>query len=156
MYFFHVGVTVENLQTAIHFFTKGLNCELRSERKLSGDYLSLTLGDDRIHSAEIALLDFPNGPTLELVEYNQKTIESASSLINIGSYHIAHFVTNMEVCLQKLFDLGCNLLGEEFVTIPSGPYTGKRIAFISTPLNVILELIEFDPLDRSTDTLKAH
>ena len=153
MYFFHIGITVKNLQTAIDFFIKGLNCELRSKRKLSGDYLRLTIGDDRILEAEIALLDFPNGPTLEIVEYNQKLKDSSFSLINIGTYHIAYFVTNMEDCLQKLFDLGCNLLGEEFVTIPSGPFAGKRIAFIGTPLNVILELIESDPLNSSIATL---
>jgi hypothetical protein len=50
----------------------------------------------------------------------------------------------MEECLENLFALGCKLLGEEFTQIPSGPYAGKRIVFLATPLNIILELIELD------------
>jgi catechol 2,3-dioxygenase-like lactoylglutathione lyase family enzyme len=142
--FFHVGITVDNLERAIHFFTSGLNCELKSTRKLSGDYLRQVIGDERIHSAEIALLDFTNGTTLELVEYDEKIQEDQPNLISVGSYHIAHFVTNMEECIQNLFALGCKLLGEEFTKIPSGPYAGNRIVFLATPLNIILELIELD------------
>lgn len=142
--FFHVGITVDNLERAIHFFTRGLNCELNSTRKLSGDYLKQVIGDERIHFAEIALLNFTNGTILELVEYNEKIQEDQLNLISIGRYHIAHFVTNMEECLENLFALGCKLLGEEFTQIPSGPYAGKRIVFLATPLNIILELIELD------------
>ncbi len=140
--FFHIGITVSDLDAAIFFFTEGLDCKLVTKRELKGDYLAKALGNTAIKSATIALLELTHGPILELVEYNRVIDKSYDSTQHNGVHHLAHFVKDIENTVNKLLQLGCTYLGDPDVRIPSGPYSDCRIIFLKSQFNVTLELIE--------------
>ena len=140
--FFHIGITVGNLDDAIAFFIEGLECKLLTKRELKGEYLSKVLGNIAVETANIALLEFNHGPILELVEYNRVLDKEYNSIQHNGVHHLAHFVGDIDQAVNKLLKLNCTQLGDADVRIPSGPYADCRIVFLKSPFNVTLELIE--------------
>jgi lactoylglutathione lyase len=140
--FFHIGITVSSLENAITFFTEGLDCTLISRRELKGEYLGKVLGNPSIRKANIALLEFKSGPVLELVEYDSVLSSEYVEIQHNGVHHLAHFVTDIEETINRLLSLGCRLLGNREVKIPSGPYLDCRIAFLKGPFNLTIEVIE--------------
>ena len=139
--FFHAGFTVNSLGEAKNFFVEIFDAEVLSERSLRGEYLGLVLGE-KIVGASIALLQLSQGPIIELVEYNTTTNDCRHSISNVGVSHLAHFVSNIDAFLEKARQLGAHPIGEINQIIPGGPYLGKRIIFLRTNFNLLLEIIE--------------
>lgn len=140
--FFHIGVTVESLSETIPLFTELLEYKLLSERELSGSYLGNVLGDPQLVGAKIAMLQSKSGPLLELVEYSYNEGDCRHSIVSFGVYHLAHFVSDVDLFLESAKEFGICPIGSISEKIPSGPFKGKRIVFLHTRPNLILELIE--------------
>lgn len=140
--FFHIGITVESLSETILLFTELLEYKLLSERELSGNYLGNVLGDPQIVGAKIAMLQSKDGPFLELVEYSYNNGECRHPIVSFGVYHLAHFVPDVEIFLESAKEFGMCPIGSTSEKIPSGPFKDKRIVFLHTRPNLLLELIE--------------
>ena len=140
--FFHVGITVDSLPTALEFFVGLLECAIISERTLKGDYLGRVLGDEQITGAKIAMLTMKQGPVLELVEYPVLKEACEHSINTLGMPHIAHFVSDIELFTSRAEEYGAEPIGSKNQIIPAGPFQGKKIIFFRSNFNFLLEVIE--------------
>ncbi len=140
--FFHIGITVESLERAKAFFIDLLECRLVSERTLTGEYLGKVLNQTQIKHAKISFLQMKKGPILELVEYSKKENSFALPIYQIGAFHLAHFVSNLDEFMERAKSFDLEPLGSLGEIIPAGPYEGRRIVFFRTNFNVLLEIIE--------------
>jgi hypothetical protein len=109
---------------------------------LAGVYLGAVLGDHQIVGAKIAMLEMKNGPILELVEYSYKDGPCDHTIVNFGIYHLAHFVSDMDLFLKSATRFGILPIGSIFEKIPAGPFKDKRIVFLRAESKILLEIIE--------------
>ncbi|NLY49468.1 MAG: methylmalonyl-CoA epimerase [Firmicutes bacterium] len=125
----HIGIAVNNLQTALEFYEGilGIKCtgqERVEEQKVTTAFLPL--GD-----TELELLEStdPTGPVARFIEKRGE-----------GLHHIALQVDNIEAVLEKMKAAGVRLLDET----PRGGAGGTKIAFLHPKASggVLLELTE--------------
>lgn len=125
----HIGIAVNNLQTALEFYEGilGIKCtgqEQVEEQKVTTAFLPL--GD-----TELELLEStdPTGPVARFIEKRGE-----------GLHHIALQVDNIEAALEKMKAAGVRLLDET----PRGGAGGTKIAFLHPKASggVLLELTE--------------
>lgn len=125
----HIGIAVNNLQTALEFYEGilGIKCtgqERVEEQKVTTAFLPL--GD-----TELELLEStdPTGPVARFIEKRGE-----------GLHHIALQVDNIEAALEKMKAAGVRLLDET----PRGGAGGTKIAFLHPKASggVLLELTE--------------
>ena len=145
--FFHVGLTVADLDEARDFFHEVFDLEVVSERELTGGYLGSMLGDSEIESAKIAMLKLSQDSLLELVSYTCRNDEAGfsyagDSIKSIGQVHLAFFVddlTRFEIDNQNYL---VSDFSDQFEIIPRGPLAGSKIKFFHSKFGCILEIIE--------------
>ncbi|MGB3770023.1 MAG: VOC family protein [Rhodococcus sp. (in: high G+C Gram-positive bacteria)] len=104
----NVGITVDDLDAAIAFFTD-LGLTLLDRQTVSGEWSDTAVGLDGNHS-NIAMLRTPDGHGhLELVEYlHPKPIESDATPPNrIGTHRVAFSVDSIDDALTVAARHGC-------------------------------------------------
>lgn len=145
--FFHVGLTVADVDEARDFFHKVFDLEVVSERELTGSYLGNMLGDSAIESAKIVMLKLSQDSLLELVSYALRNDAAGysytgDSIKSIGQVHLAFFVddlTRFEIDNQNYL---VSNFSDQFEIIPRGPLAGSKIKFFHSKFGCILEIIE--------------
>lgn len=113
----HVGVVVKDLNEAISFYTKVLECEI-----------SGTSENERL---KIVYLKAGES-TIELLKYKQDDVERATGIID----HLAFYVEDMDKALNRVREYGAKMLlekpmdnGHQKIMFFQGP-DGERIEFV--------------------------
>jgi catechol 2,3-dioxygenase-like lactoylglutathione lyase family enzyme len=145
--FFHVGITVIDIDEARDFFHTVFKLEVVSERELTGAYLGNMLGDSSIQSARIAMLKLSEDSLLELVSYDKLNVQSDlhssnGEITKIGQVHLAFFVEDLLEFEREHSDVLLSNFADEYEIIPRGPLEGSKIKFFHSKFGCILELIE--------------
>ena len=125
----HVGIAVKDLDEAIRFY--GENFDLESEgieeiREQKVKVASILVGESRI---ELLQSTDPNGPVAKFIEKKGE-----------GIHHIALEVERIEWTLQKMREMGVQLIDEK----PRSGAHGMKIAFLHprSTKGVLIELCE--------------
>lgn len=138
----HVGITVSNLDEALHFFRDLLGLEALPFREVSGERAGTILG---IPGASLRLsgVKTPDGKNVELIEYLASKGERINLKIsNYGVTHISFVVDDIQKMYEDLTARG--------VTFISPPYWGGKtiagmdwgVCFLKGPDGISVELMQ--------------
>lgn len=129
MQYFHTALSVNNLEESQVFYEAVFNLKFRS----SGERIELkskfiNLEDENHNVIELFKHDDPISLKDDLMDFQ-----------NVGIKHIAFIVENIEEVIENALKHGASLVWP----IKQG-ITVKRIAFISDPNNIPIELVELN------------
>lgn len=144
----HIGLTVPDLAQAETFFSDVLGCEKAASfgpfRDDEGTFMKDLLNvDPRAVVNTITLMRCGFGSNIELFDYDapdQKVVQPKNS--DIGGYHIAFYVDDIDAAAAYLRDKGIKtLMGPLPVT--EGPAAGQTILYFYAPWGLQFEAISF-------------
>ena len=144
----HTGLTVPDLQAAVHFFVDVIGCQLVTTfgpfRDDAGSFMSDTLDvHPRAVIERIALLRCGMGSSIELFQYSAP-VQRADPPKNsdIGGHHLAFYVDDMTAAVDYLKARGVRMLAGP-LSITDGPVAGQTINYFLAPWGLQLELISY-------------
>ncbi len=138
----HFGLTVSNLDEALHFFRDMLGLEATEARETSGERPEIILGIKGA-SLRLAIVKVPDGNNIEVIEYlNPRGTKLDLRTCNPGVPHIAFVVDD----IQKMYED----LGAKGVKLVNPPYWGGRsvagpgwgVCFLRGPDGISIELMQ--------------
>lgn len=136
----HVGISVRDLGRALAFWEAFLGVSHRDPRSVSGDFIENLVGEPAIR-LEIAWLDIPGGPALELVEnHADGTRDVPPGTIHSGAVHLCLAVPDVAAARDRALAAGGTQASKQIVEIPAGPFKGARHVFVRDPDGVSIEL----------------
>jgi catechol 2,3-dioxygenase-like lactoylglutathione lyase family enzyme len=131
----HVGITVEDLETAIAFYRDVLGLSVLDRFEVAGEAFATGVDVDGA-SASFAHLD-GDGTRIELVEYDPVGADDTGGAIDdTGAKHVAFDVEDLAAFYSEL---------PESVTTLSTPQTtesGTTILFLRDPDDNLVEVLE--------------
>ena len=146
----HLGMTVPDMDAAIHFFEQGLGAHLLW--RVGPFHESPTAA--HIDSVEIAMLRLGPSMNLELLAYTadaqRKTMPSN---VDLGAGHIAFFVDDLQAAAESLRKHGAELLAGPLEGAGEAK-KGERIWYWKTPWGAFMEILsrpEHMPYESTTD-----
>ncbi|MDA2979812.1 MAG: VOC family protein [Actinomycetota bacterium] len=137
----HIGVTVEDLEAAMAFWTGFLQVDPLWHLYLDAPYLSSITGYPKL-AIEACMIPLPGGVFLELLEY--QTSGKASNdmgTANPGNVHICFEVSDVDAAWSRAVALGARSRSPETGTISSGPNMGNRACYLRIHDDVTIEIV---------------
>jgi catechol 2,3-dioxygenase-like lactoylglutathione lyase family enzyme len=143
----HIGITVPDLDEAVDFFVNVIGCEPFYELgpfQSDGDWMRTHLN---VHPTTVMrrlkFLRCGNGSNFEIFEYeapDQRTEQPKNS--DIGGFHLAFYVDDMDAAVRYLAGKGVTILGEPTLRT-SGPSAGQSWVYFLAPWGLQMELVSF-------------
>ncbi len=144
----HHGLTVEDLDRSIDFYTKVLGFSVRHRQVQENEYTSNMLGhqDVRISVAQLVLDGAPvgdSGHLIELIEWQRPPGRRAElrDFPDISTAHLALGVRDLDVIIERAAEFGSRP-HSEVQDITAGINRGGRVVFLRDPDGAWLELLE--------------
>ena len=143
----HIGFTVPDLEDAHSFLVDILGCEemyrLGAKRSDDDDWMHSHLGvHPRTVITEIRFYRLGSGANFEVFLYQsadrQRTQPRNS---DIGGYHIAFYVDDLDAAVQYLRDSDVEVMGEPTASKQSAE--GQRWIYFRSPWGLQFELVSF-------------
>jgi methylmalonyl-CoA/ethylmalonyl-CoA epimerase len=127
----HIGIVVDNIESGIQRY-----------KALFGFVPVSEVVDDPLQKVSVVLLSNPesDGAPIELIA--PLTDDSPVSNIlkgNVRLYHLCFLVENIEETLETFRSNGAIIISGP---VPAELFEGKRIAFVYSPDNYVVELLE--------------
>jgi len=143
----HIGVTVPDLDEAVKFFVEVMGCEAFYKMgpfKADDDWMAVNLGvPARAEIPQMQLVRCGYGNNLELLQYK---VEGQSSVMpknsDLGGYHVAFYVDDMDKAVAYLKTKGVKFLGEP-TKMTAGPSAGETWGYFLSPWGMNLELVSY-------------
>ena len=143
----HIGITVPNLDEAVDFFVNVIGCEPFYDLGLfqsDGDWMRTHLNvHPKTVMRRLKFLRCGNGSNFEIFEYeapDQRTEQPKNS--DIGGFHLAFYVDDMDAAVRYLASKGVTILGEPTLRT-SGPSAGQSWVYFLAPWGLQMELVCF-------------
>lgn len=155
----HIGITVPSVDEAVKFLVDVMGCEsffsIGPFGPFDDDWMTQNLNVNPKAVIKIAtLVRCGNGPGLEVFEYtspDQKPNPPKNS--DIGGYHIAFYVDDIDKATQYLRDNNIKVLGEPH-SLPGTPMEGLRWVYFLSPWGMQMEIVSYpkgQAYEKSTD-----
>ena len=127
MKFFHVALSVKNLEESRTFYEDVFALKFRAQ------------GERPELGVKFVILHDKDGAGVELFEHATPvpTTEDFMDFSNVGFKHIAFFVDNLEETYEKALKAGATSIWD-----PRKGVTVKKLAFIKDPNGIAIELVE--------------
>lgn len=146
----HVGLTVPDIDQATQFFTEALGAEkvydrlTKDEPKRDSQETQIRLGITGYAAQRaIRMLKLPNGPGLELFEYERTEQTGPVDSADIGWTHIAIYVEDVEKALAKVEKSGGKRYADPQPLSGLEAGQGNVFCYAQTPWGSTLELISY-------------
>lgn len=144
----HVGVTVPDMDQAVHFFVDVIGCQkAMSFGPFSDDKGTFMQDLVNVHPRavieNITMVRCGNGSNIELFKYtapDQRTEEPKNS--DIGGHHIAFYVEDIAAASAYLKDNGLQMMMGP-LPIEEGPAAGQSIQYFLSPWGMQFEIISY-------------
>ncbi len=138
----HTGITVSSLDDALSFWVAVMGFEhLYTWDFANSSFLGELVGVKNA-AARVAMVQGP-GHLIELLEYHapadRQVLRPRSC--DVGSVHVAFYVTNIDALVVRLRKEGWNALSG-VQTIESGERAGLRLVYARGPDGVTLEFLQ--------------
>jgi catechol 2,3-dioxygenase-like lactoylglutathione lyase family enzyme len=134
----HIGLSVENLESAVKFYTEVMGMDIDYRAYHEGRAISDVVG---VVDAVIDICVVKKGNcAIELIEYNKRrpVPEYYKPQNEPGLVHISFEVSNVDEEYEKIRSFGYEAYSDPMVTRENGP----KICYVKGPDNVIFELYE--------------
>lgn len=141
----HVGVSVADLERSIGFWEGMLGASARDRRVLEGPRLGDLVGyaGPRIDSC---WFDLPGGVSLELLDYLEpEATPYEPGTAHPGNVHVCLLVDDASTACEHAVGCGARLVGDAPIEVTRGPKAGSRVAYVTDPDGVTIELYEPPP-----------
>ncbi|MFA5932625.1 MAG: VOC family protein [Microgenomates group bacterium] len=127
MKFFHTAITVNNIEESTLFYKEVFNLTVRTQ------------GERPELGVKFIMLEDKNSVVIELFEHLHPIPlqDNLMDFSKVGIKHIAFIVDNIDEIIEKAINQGAKIIWQ-----PKKGITVKRIAFISDPNNIPIELVE--------------
>jgi lactoylglutathione lyase len=141
--FFHAGVTVRDMETALRFYVDGLGLSVQFESEAGGPQAEAIWGSPGA-KAKVTFLSVPGSDALiELFEFRDVERHSASARPpDFGAGHFCLFVTGIDTIHRRLVEMGFRARSEAPVSITVGRHAGTRVIYTIDPDGYHVELYE--------------
>ena len=137
----HVGINVQNMERALHFWRDVMGLEVEIDVWAEGDYIDILQNLDGV-KVHIIKLRAPDGSYIELlmdVAHPTPLPQPENNrLCDRGIRHIAFTVADVEAAYHTLTNEGCEVLGEPIVS----PDNYAKVFFVRDPEGNLLEIVE--------------
>jgi len=131
----HVGITVDDLDRAVDFYTETFDLDLLTEFSVGGDAFAEAVAVDGA-AAEFAHLD-ADGAIVELVAYDPAAESVADPELNRqGATHLGLAVDDVEAFYADLAD------DVETLSPPRTTGSGTTILFVRDPEGNLIEVLD--------------
>jgi methylmalonyl-CoA/ethylmalonyl-CoA epimerase len=128
----HVGVVVAQLEKAAAFYAREL-----------GATVKLGPIDDPLQKVRVMFLHTGTDVLLELVEpLSPDSPAHRLAQAGGGIHHLCYEVEALDRCLEESRKGGCLVISNP---LPATAFKGRRIAFLFTPMNIVIEYLEKEP-----------
>ena len=138
----HVGITVSDIDRSIEFYRDVLGMELESRTDMSGEFISNVVG---VPGASLKGANMKAGDLiLEMFQYVAPVGGKQRASLrqsDVGHYHLAFQVDDIEDAYQKLTAKGVNF-SEVPQYVPDGPAKGLGAIYFWDPDGIALEFIQ--------------
>jgi catechol 2,3-dioxygenase-like lactoylglutathione lyase family enzyme len=134
----HVGLSVENLEKAVEFYTKVMGMEVDYYAHHEGQAISDVVG---IENSVLEICVVKKGKSrIELIEYRDRdrNPKGYKPQNEPGLIHISFAVSSVDEEYAKIKAMGYEAYSQPMVTRENGP----KICYVKGPDNVIFELYE--------------
>jgi len=144
----HTGVTVPDMDQAVHFFVDVLGCKKAMSFGPFSDSKGTFMKDaldvnPRAVITQITMVRCGYGSNIELFSYqspDQKVVQPKNS--DVGGYHIALYVDDIRAADKYLRSKGVwTLFGP--VPVTQGPAAGQAIVYFKAPWGLQMEAISY-------------
>ncbi|MFT8395964.1 VOC family protein [Propionibacterium sp.] len=149
----HIGLTVPDIEQATAFLVDALDAEVlydtlkKSDPPRQGPETAQRLGIPvAMTQRAIRMIRLPNGPGIELFEYEGPDQRGPVVPSDIGWQHIAFYVDDVDAALTKVEAAGGSRTADprDLAGVESGE--GNRFVYVKTPWGSTIELISYpDP-----------
>lgn len=143
----HIGFTVPDLEEAHAFLVDILGCDeiyrLGAKRSDDDDWMSSHLGvHPRTVISEIRFYRLGNGANFEVFLYEAADGQASQPRnSDIGGFHIAFYVDDLDTAVAYLRDNDVEVMGEPTASKQSA--TGQRWIYFRSPWGLQFELVSF-------------
>ena len=142
----HIGITVPDLDEAHAFFLDVLGAEhiyTLGEKRADDDWMQVQIGvHPRTVIREIRFYRLLTGVNLEVFQYDAADGQRPQpSNSDIGGYHLALYVDNMDAAVAYLRAAGVDVMGEPVASKQSA--LGQRWVYFRSPWGMQFELVSF-------------
>jgi glyoxylase I family protein len=145
----HVNLVVGDMPAMLSFYRDLLGLRLTKQATIRGSWIEAVTGLAPVE-ADVAFLEAPAGPGIELLRYRTPDIPRPAGLSRPnakGLRHIALRVTKLDVMVASLRQSGIELLSEiQCVPAAQVDYADerKRLVYCLDPEGNLLELCAFE------------
>ena len=144
----HTGITVPDMDQAVHFFTEIVGCEKIMSFGPFSDSKGTFMKDvldvhPRAVITQITMVRCGMGSNIELFSYqspDQQVVQPKNS--DVGGHHLAFYVDDFDAAVAYLSAKGVRLLGERTVR-SSGPNAGQTWIYFLSPWGMQFELVSY-------------
>lgn len=143
----HVGITVDDLERSITFWSALLGQPARDRRIMDGPRLGELLGYPKARM-DSCWFDLPGGVALELLDYlepHEDAYEHGNA--HPGNVHVCLHVEDMESAHAHALAAGAIAVSPAPITIAQGPKAGTKVAYVRDPDGVTIELLQPRPAE---------
>ncbi len=135
----HTGITVQDLDYTVRFFTEVLGYDLIAERAPRGLANQQKVTGVAGCHVEIAYVK-GGGHAIELLQYNgpddRKIYQPRP--VDVGHWHLSINVEDIEIATSESLAFGCTRVGDQ-ITVDAGPNKGNKIQYIALKDGMIVE-----------------
>jgi lactoylglutathione lyase len=144
--FWHVGITVADIERSLAFYRDGLGLNVRSRARSSA--AAAEVWDLPGAQAEVVYLDVPGSDVLiELLEIQSPSDGRALEARpwDSGAGHFCLYVEDLDALAERLCAAGYRTRSGRVTRITDGPLAGARAAYLVDPDGYHVEVFERAP-----------
>jgi len=144
----HIGITVPNAEDAVDFLVDVIGCEsffsFGPFGPFEDDWMTKNLNvNPRAAIDIITMVRCGNGPAFEVFQYSSPDQNpNPPKNSDIGGYHIAFYVDDIDTATQYLRDNGVRVL-ESPHPLTGTPLEGEKWVYFLAPWGMQMELVSF-------------
>ena len=146
--FVHTNLVAQDWKELARFYERVFGCTpVPPERDLSGQWLedATRVPNARIRGVHLRLPGYgPDGPTLEIFQYNRQAKRPTTAINRPGFAHIAFAVDDVQVARDAVIAAGGGTVGE-VVTLEVPGAGSVTFVYLTDPEGNIVELQHWSP-----------
>ena len=136
----HTGITVQDLDYSVKFFTEVLGYDLIGERAPRGLANKEKVTGVKGSNVEIAYVK-GGGHARELLQYNGPEDRKAyrPRCVDVGHWHLSINIDDIDIATEEALKFGCTKVGGQ-ITDDAGPNKGNKIQYIAAKDGMVVEM----------------